>query len=492
MTQRPNILFLQTDQQRHDALGCVNPAIRTPNLDALAARGTRFSQATCNVPMCVPSRYSMMTGLYPFQCGVKHNTQMIARDQDLPAPVLAQRLAAAGYQTAGFGKTHWYIGSRNMPDVPIEGSCRGFETRAVRGAREPGNDECGALYMADDEPEQHARVATVQAKGGPGGESVEGYTGGVSGLDPAGHAEGWLARQTLKFLDQGRDAGRPFFLYFSLDYPHVPLFPPERFEQLYAKTEFPDNHPPDPVPSGHATRGKFKEVWPSMTSEQRRGAWIRYAALCSFVDDCFGQVIEKLRDKGELDNTFILFTSDHGDMMGERGRVSKYCLYENSVRVPMILAGPGVPRSTTPDDRLVELVDAMPTLLAAAGEEIPDILPGLNLLSGASRSGAFAEMHGGGYEDCQQAPAVMWRTADWKLILHLPGRLGDIHGRYDAIAGELYDLSADALERNNRYDDPACAPMRERMTAQALLHVMSSLGRFPAGVSRAKIRTNAT
>ncbi len=487
MKKRPNILFLQTDQQRHDALGCVNPAIRTPNLDALAARGTRFSQAVCNVPMCVPSRYSMMTGLYGFQCGVKHNTQMIARDTDLPVPVLAQRLAEAGYQTAGFGKTHWYIGSRIMPGTPIEGSCRGFEIRALRGAREPGNDECGALYMADDEPEQHARVAGVQKHGGPGGESVEGYTGGISGLDASHHAEGWLARQALNFLDQGRDATRPFFLYLSLDYPHVPLFPPKPFEDLYAGTDFPDNPPPDPVPSGHAIRSKFKEIWPNMTSEQRRCAWMRYAALCSFVDDCFGQVIEKLHAKGELDNTLVLFASDHGDMMGERGRVSKYCLYESSVRVPLILAGPGVEQAGTADDRLAELVDVMPTLLAAAGEEIPECLPGLNLLSAESRSGAFAEMHGGGYEDCQQAPSVMWRTADWKLILHVPGRLGDIHGRYDRIDGELFDLADDPRELNNRYEDPVCAPIRERMTAQALMHVMCCLGRFPGGPSRAKI-----
>ncbi|MDQ3362824.1 MAG: sulfatase-like hydrolase/transferase, partial [Actinomycetota bacterium] len=106
----PNILFLMTDQHRFDALGSVNPVVRTPNLDRLASRGVRFTQAVCNAPMCVPSRYSMMTGLYPSQVGVRHNTQMIPTDEDLPAPVLAQRLLDSGYQTAGFGKTHWYMG----------------------------------------------------------------------------------------------------------------------------------------------------------------------------------------------------------------------------------------------------------------------------------------------------------------------------------------------------------------------------------------------
>ncbi len=117
--RRPNILFLMTDQHRHDGLGCVNPVIKTPVLDKLAAGGIQFTQAVCNTPMCVASRYSMMNGLYSFQNGVKHNTQMITRDADLPLPVLAQRLLAAGYQTAGIGKTHWYIGSGIMPDVTV-------------------------------------------------------------------------------------------------------------------------------------------------------------------------------------------------------------------------------------------------------------------------------------------------------------------------------------------------------------------------------------
>lgn len=488
MKERPNILLLQTDQQRHDALGCVNPLFQTPHLDALAARGVRFSQAVCNVPMCVASRYAMMTGLYGCQCGVKHNTQMIARDECLPVPVLAQRLAAAGYQTAGFGKTHWYIGSSIMPDVPVAGSRRGFETRALRGAREPNNDEAGSLYMAEAEPAWHALVAAEQGKGGPGGESIAGYIGAASAIPPDFQAEGWLTRQALEFLQRGRDASRPFFLYLSLDYPHVPLIVPPTFEKLYDLADFPDTPPPAPLPRGHVAGHRFEEIWPRLTCEQRRRAWLRYAALCSFTDACFGQVIEKLRMAGEWDRTLIVFTSDHGDMLGDRGRVSKYCLYEGSVRVPLILAGAHVAARGAVDERPAELVDIVPTLLAAAGAELPDYLPGMNLLSDFRRSGAFAEMHGRGYEEYQRAPAVMWRTPEWKLILALPGRLGDIQGDYGRIDGELYRLATDPQELNNLFADPACAVIRERMTAQALMHAMGCLGRFPGGPSRARVR----
>lgn len=485
---RPNILFLMTDQQRHDALGCVNPVIRTPVLDALAARGVRFSQAVCNVPMCVPSRYSLMSGLYGCQLGVKHNTQMITRDADLPVPMLAQRLAEAGYQTAGIGKTHWYIGSAIMPDVAVEGSRRGFEVRAIQSRAEPNNDERGSLYMADDEPEWFARVGALARPSGPGGESVAGYVGETSTVPPEHHFEGWLTRQALDFLDRKRDPARPFCLYLSLDYPHVGLQVPPAFEALYDLTDFPDTPPPQPIPGGHRHGDRFEEIWPRLTPEQRRRSHLRYAALCTYVDHCFGQVIEKLRESGELDNTFILFTSDHGDMLGDRGRVSKYCLYEGSVRVPMIVAGPGVARRGAVDTRPVELVDVVPTLLDAAGVAIPEALPGVSLLGDFTRVGAFAEMHGRGYEEYQRAPAVMWRTAEWKLILHLPGRLGEAFSHVDQLAGELYGLTDDPRELNNRYDDPACAAIRERLTAQALMHVISALGRYPAGPARARIR----
>jgi len=485
---RPNILFLMTDQQRHDALGCVNPTVRTPALDAIAAGGVRFSQAVCNVPMCVPSRYSMMTGLYGFQCGVKHNTQMITRDPELPAPALAERLRQAGYQTAGFGKTHWYIGSRIMPGVPVEGSRRGFEVRAIQARSEPNNDEAGSLYLADAAPEWFDRVVAQAQKAGPGGETVAGYVGETSAIPPERHFEGWLSRQALDFLDRGRDPSRPFFLYLSLDYPHVGLHVPPGFEELYDPEDFPDNPPPEPLPGGHRAGDRFEDIWPKMTPEQRRRSRLRYAALCTYVDDCFGKVIEKLRAAGELENTFILFTSDHGDMLGDRGRVSKYCLYEGSVRVPLIVAGPGVGRRRMVDERPAELVDVVPTLLEAAGLEVPETLPGLSLLSDAVRPGAFAEMHGRGYEEYQRAPAVMFRTAEWKLILHLPGRLGEVVPAADRISGELYRLAGDPLELRNLYADAACAEVRERLIAQALMQVMCSLGRHPSAPARTRIR----
>jgi arylsulfatase A-like enzyme len=154
----------------------------------------------------------------------------------------------------------------------------------------------------------------------------------------------------------------------------------------------------------------------------------------------------------------------------------------------MIVSGPGVEGRGIVDERPAELVDVVPTLLQAAGVEIPETLPGVSLLSDFTRVGSFAEMHGRGYEEDQRAPAVMWRAGGWKLILHLPGKLGEACHHYDTIPGELYDLADDPLEMNNRYADAACAGVRERMTAQVLMHVMSSLGKYPHAPARTRIR----
>ena len=477
--RRPNILFLMADQYRWDALGSVNPIVKTPNLDSLASRGVRFSRATVNAPMCLPSRYSMMTGLYPSQVGVRHNAQMCPTDEDLPAPVLAQRLREVGYQTAGFGKTHWYLGEDLAPDIPVKTSTRGFEIRAQRNTDDPGRVEPGAAQMGHERPEDYARLSAETRPYGSG-ETVEAYKGFTSAVPPERHTEAWLTDKALEFLSDGRDEGRPFFLYLSFDYPHAPFNVPPGYEDLYDLDEMPD---PPAVPdgvdlSGHAgAQWKRWGEWLHATSvRERRKSALRYYALCSYVDAQFGRVLKRLEETGEAENTFVVFTSDHGEMLGERRRFSKYCLYEGSVRVPLILAGPGA-RSSTVDYRPAEHVDVLPTLLSVAREGTPPGFPGASLLAEPTRVGSFSEMHGTGYEEVQQAPAYMWRTREWKLITYVPG---DAAGaRLREAEGELYDLRADPLELDNLYGDPNHLSVRERLTGELLIHLASAWAGHP-------------
>ncbi|HEX2740050.1 MAG TPA: sulfatase-like hydrolase/transferase [Rubrobacter sp.] len=484
----PNILFLMSDQHRWDALGSVNPLIKTPHLDSLAARGVRFTQATCNAPMCVPSRYSMMTGLYPSQVGVRHNTQMIPTDEGLPAPVLAQRLREMGFQTAGFGKTHWYLGEKLAPNILTKTSTRGFEVRAQRNTDEPGRVEPGAIQMGHERPEDFAALRKESAPFGSG-ETIPGYKGITSSVPADRHTEAWLTDEAVEFLENGRDESRPFFLYLSFDFPHAAFNVPPEYEALYEMDEIPAR--PEPPPgtnlSGHAEEWQWDEWLTRTTPQERRRTTLRYYALCTYVDAEFGRVLKKIEEMGETENTFVIFCSDHGEMLGDRHRYSKYCLYDASVRVPMIVAGSGVPDELhgTTDDRHAELVDVLPTLLSVAGEATPPEYPGVSLLSDPVRAAGFAEMHGTGYEPEQRAPAYMWRTRDWKLISYLPGYAAN--ARAPSQTGELYDLRTDPDEYHNLYDAPDHLKTRERLKGELMMHLALVWAGFPRQPAKAPL-----
>jgi arylsulfatase A-like enzyme len=449
----PDIIFFMTDQQRWDALGVLNPRIKTPTLDRLARDGVLFQQAVCQAPMCVPSRNSMMLGVYPSQLGIKSNGSHSYSDALLPLPTLPERLRRAGYQTAGFGKTHW-----GRVDTPI--STRGFEVRVV-GAKEVGA-ETGARYQDDENPAGLAAYKKEVAKYGGGEEAVAGYVGATSQVAERDHRDGWVAEQCLKFLDGGVDANRPLFLYLSFLKPHAGLNVPKQFEDLYDVRDMPDMPAPpwsqepdthlaatDRLSANHARRhAAWREAFSRMTPDERRRTVLRYYANCSWLEHYFGEALTRLEKLGRLQNALIVFTSDHGEMLGERNfRFTKYCLYDSSVRVPLILSGTAVPAALrgTVDTRSAELVDIVPTLMAAAGAKMDSELPGLDLLSDRRRTGAFCECHEAG------APAYMWRTQEWKLILFFDRPLAEARTAVNLAKGELYDLRRDPNEWNNLY-----------------------------------------
>ncbi len=475
----PNLLLLQTDQQRGDALGSVTPGVLTPALDALAKRGRHFTRAVCQAPMCMPSRYSMLLGLYPSQAGTRHNTQMLPDPSRHPAPFLAERLAAAGYATAGFGGTHFYEGEPFFPaGFPVTPSRHGFETIMTHQ-----RDGAGPVdrVLNEEDPELMTTLAAERKSFGGGGEDPAGYIGRTSAIPAARHPEAWLTDRCLEWLDGRAAAGRPWFGYLTLHAPHPGFNVPPGYEDRYRLADIPDTVPApwETEPSGHAKPPeRWAAWWRGLAPDDRRRTILRYRALCSFVDDQFGRVLARLEATGDINRTLIVFVSDHGEMLGGRGgRFSKYCLYDGAVRVPLIVAGPGVP-ATGADTRPAELVDVAPTLLAAAGLAVPE-LPGVDLRSDFTRDGSFAEMHGRGYEKIRRAPALMWRTDRWKLILHWPGSLPPPGAPLPATRGELYDLESDPEEFRNRYDDPGVAAIRNDLTARLLTHLAVSTARFP-------------
>lgn len=495
-----NIILLQTDQHRWDALGCVRSVIKTPNLDALAARGVRFSQAVCNNPMCVPSRYSMMTGLYASQCGVRHNTQMCCRDEDMPIETLAERLRHAGYETAGFGKTHWYCGIPDDYDpakVPTtETTTRGFDVRAQARAVDPVTNERGAIIWEQDDPDAVAMMKKENEGIRTGGENALGYMGRTSEIPPERHREGWLTRLALDYLDKRQQVDKPLFLYLSFDFPHAALNVPAKYEAMYSldDIELPETAVPLESLTDHYLQPRNIEEWRAwrddFTEAEQKRSILRYYAACTFVDDMFGQLMHTLEAQGQLDNTLVIFTSDHGESLGERYRFSKYSLYDTSVRVPLILAGAGVSldQRGTVDERCCGLIDLVPTCLAAAGLPADCRLSGYNLLAEPAKMGSFSELHGSGYHEVEKAPAVMWRTPEWKLILYLAGEFVTLDSRLDEFKGELYSLKDDPTECVNLYYDDAHLAIREKLTRHLLLHMTISWSRFPRPYSYTELK----
>ncbi len=456
----PNIIFLMDDQHRWDALGVENSVVITPNLDRLSREGVRFEQAVCQAPMCIASRNSMMLGLYPNQIGILRNEPGIP-DGELPATPLAQLFQDAGYETAGFGKTHWGVAS----------STRGFETRYCSEIREEG-----AVMMIDTDPDKKKAYDNETAGYGPGEEDPGGYIGRTSGIPEGSHRDGWITDQCLDYLDSREDE-RPLFLYLSFMKPHAGHNVPEGFEDQYelGNIRYAEQPSWDMDISPHAEdinrREKYIGFWKDASEQQWEEMTMRYYANCTWMDDMFGRVLESLEQKGLLENALIIFVSDHGEMLGERYyRFNKYCLYESSVRVPMILSGTALPEALKGrvDNEPAELVDVYPTLLNAAGIDIPENAAGADLINGSIlRRASFCGLH-----EREDEAAFMWRTRDYKLILQMK-RKADASEYLSShiMGGELYDLTKDPREWNDLYGNADYSDLAARMTEELLEHL---------------------
>jgi arylsulfatase A-like enzyme len=499
-----NLLILMGDQHRHDALGCAadgidpwqrtwlmdgpgrRPLVRTPNLDRLAATGARFTQAVANLPVCVPSRHSFITGLYPHQIGILTNARYWPHDP--PVPTLATYVKQAGYATAAIGKMHWK--SRLAPDEHVPDK-RGFDFRATRGRNTDGPyDVSYGDFLSAAERDQLAHLAE---RFGVGGESREGYVGDVAPFPAARLPEAWLADQAVQYLRTyrqqrgGRGGGRagsttPFCLLVSLDRPHPPNVVPSDYDGLYDPAAVPL---PPPVPPGfheddpHVRRQIVARGWGQMDEQELRLSIARYLANVTFVDDCLGRVVQALDETGLAASTLVVLLSDHGEMLGERaGAHTKYSLYDSAARVPLIVRWPGAGRDGLVSHAPVELVDLLPTWLEAAGVPVPTMLPGRSLrplLEGQPpeslrwREATLSEQYTPATET-PDAPRGQWtlRERRYKLIHRAGAR------------SALYDLYEDPNEHHNRVDDPALAAVRERLYARLAQGVIARAEQFPA------------
>lgn len=427
MKSRPNVLFFFTDDQRYDAVGAVGDVrVRTPNLDALAARGTAFTRAhipggTCGA-VCMPSRAMLHTGRTLFH--------LDREGQEIPAAhvTMGEQFRRAGYATHGIGK--WHNGKAAF--------ARGFS----------GGDEIFFGGMADHWNVPVHRFDPTGRYEGRCARTVDPFHSNRVEWSDADHIAGGrhstdlLTDAAVRFL-RDRSRAEPFFLYVSLLAPHDPRTMPRRFRDLYdpASIELPPNflraHPIDT--GALRIRDELLAAWPRDPAEIRRHI-AEYFAMITHLDDAFGRLMAVLRETGEEENTIVVMAGDNGLAVGQHGLMGKQSLYEHSVRVPLLFAGPGIPANARRAD-LVYLLDLFPTLCDLCGLPVPESVEGRSLAPALGGAGTGS------------ARSHLYLAYERSIRGVTDGRIKLIE--YACGATQLFDLVEDPAETRNRAGDPA-------------------------------------
>ncbi len=421
--QATNLIFIMSDEHNKRVLGCYgHPMIRTPKLDRLAARGTRFSNAYTNCPICVPARASFASGQYVHK--IRYWDNAIAYDGRVPS--WGHRLMAQGHRVVSIGKLHY---------VDSDAKRNGFDEEILPMHIVAGVGDLLGL-IRDELPRRpgSAKLGPEAARG----ESE--YT----------HYDRSVAAETVRWLEEEapKHRDKPWALYVGFVSPHFPLIAPPEFYDLYPedKVPWPDMYEHDKRPRHPFTDAMRKCLCfdEPFDAPMVRRAIAAYMGLVSFVDDNIGKILAALEDTGLAANTRVIYSSDHGDNLGTRGMWGKSTMYEESAGIPLIMAGPEIPQGNvcmTP----VTLVDAFPTFIQALGAR-PDPqdaqLPGHSLLDIAQGyvpdRTILSEYHAAG----ALCASYMIRRGKYKYI------------HYVGLPPMLFDLEADPWERTDLGRDP--------------------------------------
>jgi len=438
-TKRPNVLFLIADDL-NNSLGCYgDPRAKTPNLDKLAARGVRFDRAYCTFPLCAPSRNSFLTGLYPNSSGILVNGQVFR--QTVPEQIsLPQAFRQQGYWAGRVGKLYHY-------GVPASIGTDGHD--------DPASWEFQLNPAGVDRTEEEPKIFSLTP--GSFGGTLSWY---ASPKGDEQHTDGKIAADAEWALERcARQKERPFFLAVGFFRPHTPYVAPQTpYFGLYPEAEMPvvAGVQADQADIPAAALASYKKEQDKLTDELRRQAVQAYYASVSFMDAQVGRVLTALDRLGLADNTIIVFTSDHGYLLGEHGLWQKQSLFEESARVPLVIVAPqaGAQDAVAPQGAAqalvakspVSLIDLYPTLAELAGVKAPANLQGQSLApmlkdpSVLGRGWAVTQVVRG--DGGKRFFGYSLRTPRWRYTQWDEGRRGH----------ELYDHDADPKELTNLAD----------------------------------------
>lgn len=423
--ERPNFVLIMTDQQRGDCLSLArHPALLTPNMDSIGGQGMHFTAAFSTCPSCIPARRTLMTGQSPqthgmvgFRDGVEWNAP----------PTLPQVLREAGYHTALVGRSmHLYPRRKRY----------GFDEMV-------SHESEYRQYVADNQSGDRADQSAH-------GISGNGWTARPWHLDEKLHQSTWSVTEALRFLDR-RDPSCPYFLVVSFVAPHPPLVPPAFYLERYLRCELPEPTVGDwavpPANDGLGLDVQADQV--QLTGEALRSARAGYYGLINHVDDQLYRLLGGHTGIGNAPrrDTYVLFTSDHGEMLGDHYLFRKCYPYEGSAHIPLLWRGPDIPAGGV-CSQAVCLEDVMPTILDLAGCDIPETVEGVSLapVLRGEREGLDRPFIHGEHATCYRYE----RQANHYLT--------DGRGKYVWLTAcgteQLFDLVHDPGERHNRATDP--------------------------------------
>lgn len=490
-SKHPNIILITSDQQRADCNGFENPHIRTPHLDGLARRGTRFSACITPNLVCQPSRASILTGLLPLTHGVWDNG--VDLDARIGADGFAGTLARAGYQTAFLGKAHFAtkatFHATGSPECRFSqaeygagwtGPYMGFQhvelavlghMHRARPLERPPMGHYERWLIARGENEEGLKRWAAETRPDSGAAQTW-----YSALPVAWHTSTWVGDRTIAWLNGQRDKARPFCVWASFPDPHHPFDCPEPWSLMYDPKGVPlpkhrardlerrpwwhkavlESRPQLADPELLKFRAEGSRV-PEQSDRQLAEMTANYYGMISLIDHNVGRILTALSDLRLAGDTLVVYTTDHGELLGNHGLFLKHPIpYEDLLRVTMVAQGPGVAAGKVVSEP-VSTLDLAATFYEYAGIAEPAALQSRSLgrlLGGGAetRDVAYSEWHVHASRCGVGLKLRTVRTKTHKCTFEL-----------ESGAGELYDLANDPAEMDNRFNDPGCATLQKEL-----------------------------
>jgi arylsulfatase A-like enzyme len=442
---RPNLLLLMTDQQRGDCIGADgNPAIRTPNLDRIANEGARFTSAYTSTPSCTPARSALLTGKSPWNHGMLGYGR-VAEEYPYEMPRV---LSEAGYYTYSIGKNHFSHQRNN----------HGYDFCLL--------DESGREQSPDFRSDYRSWFWSQAPHLDPDETGIgwNDYRARPYALPENLHPTHWTGRSAVRFLEN-YERPEPFFLKVSFARPHSPYDPPKRLFDSYEDAPIPERSVGDWAEKFRERSSQEPTLWHGdLGADTVRHSRQGYYGAIEFIDEQIGRILETLEKRNMLDNTLILFISDHGDMMGDHHHWRKCYAYEGSARIPFLARWPAGLLSAERGqviDKPVEIRDVLPTFLDGAGIEAPEDLDGRSVLDLVRGKPGWREFIDLEHTICY-SPTNHWNAltdGKWKYIFQA----------LDA-GQQLFDLTRDPGELTDLAGDPAHAAELRRWRSRMVKH----------------------